>query len=117
MTDCQLVITGPFGRIDLTRVRDWREWDSQSTMHTSEGETTTHSGWAGSFRTDRDTPDGKDLFGLLDASFFSQTKEPVTIYRWTIAQDGSVSTYRYDNARLSLAPGGVAFSASGRVRV
>ncbi len=56
--DCQLVITGPFGRIDLTSVRDWREWDTRSTLHTSEGETTTHSGLAGMFRTDRDTPAG-----------------------------------------------------------
>ena len=101
-TDCQLVILGPFGRIDLTHVTGFVETNTDG------------AAWAGTFQTiERDTRAVDDLYGLLEAEFFSQTQEPVRVYRY---EPGDL-VWQYDNARLSLAPGGVAFTASGRVRV
>ncbi len=104
MSDCQLVITGPFGRIDLTHVTDFR--DDQD-----------FDGWECSFRLERGGKVENDLFGLLDAQFFSQTTEPIEVWRYETLGIAGTRTYLYPDARLSLAKGGVAFSASGRVRV
>lgn len=113
MTDCQLVILGAFGRIDLSHVTGFVEEQYTGWSGTK---------WSGSFRIERGSKATDDLFGLLDAAFFSQTKEPVTIYQYVMVPNppytgGESRVYQFDNARLSLAPGGVAFSASGRVRV
>lgn len=101
-TDCQLVILGPFGRIDLTAT-DWTETQDVGT------------GWSGTFTvTERNTRGADDLYGLLEAEFFSQTKEPVDVWRY---EPGDI-VWKYPNAVLKLAPGGgVAFLSEGRVRV
>ncbi len=103
MTDCQLVITGPFGRIDLTSTDDFTETQAMGTA------------WGGTFTLARDTKDADDLYGLIEQSWFDQIPDGVPVQMWRPLPDGT--EYRYDNARLSLAPGGVAFTASGRVRV
>jgi len=118
-TDCQLVILGPFGRITLNHVTGFVEDQLiRSVTIRSDGRTQTiepaHTEWSATFQTDeRDTRALDDLFGLLEAEFFSQTKEPVDIYRY----DPDGATYHYPNARLSLTKDGVAFLSEGRVRV
>ena len=120
MTDCQLVILGPFGRITLNHVTGFVEEQLiRSVTIGSDGRTQTiepaRPEWSATFQTDeRDTRAVDDLFGLLEAEFFSQTKEVVEVYRY----DPDGARYHYPNARLSLAPGGgVAFLSEGRVRV
>ena len=112
MTDCQLVILvgGNVLRLTLNHVTNFRAVQTDG------------SSWSGSFHVERGGNGVEDLMGLLDASFFSQTIQPVGMWQYVIEPNppytgGELATYRYDDARLSLAPGGVAFTASGRVRV
>jgi hypothetical protein len=132
--DCQLVLMGPFGRVDLTYVTgfDSRQVTQSVRLDRLDGVpmgAELPKGWEGSFEVERGTSAVDDFFALSEQAFFNNGSLPAgTVYQYVAEVDGSVSTYQYSGVVFKLANAGswrgdapvkqkLDFFATQRVRV
>ena len=110
--DCQLVVVGPYGRVDLTHVTGFecRQVTSSVRIARIDG---THlaaelpKGWDGMFELERGSSAVEDFIAQLEAGFFGGSAMTVsTLYQYVSEADGSTSTYQFDGAVFKLAHAG-----------
>jgi hypothetical protein len=110
--DCQLVLMGPFGRVDLTYVTGF---ESRQITHSVRLDrldgvpmgAELPKGWEGSFEVERGTSAVDDFFATTENAFFNQGSLPAgVVYQYIAEVDGSVSTYQYVGVVFKLANSG-----------
>jgi hypothetical protein len=132
--DSQLVVLGPFGRIDLEHVTGFESRQVTASVRVNRLDGTQigaelPKGWEGSFELERGNSDADDFIAQAEAAFYNGTFIPAgTLYQYVNETDGSVSTYQYDAVVFKLANAGqwrgdapvkqkLEFFASTRVRL
>ncbi len=110
--DCQLVVIGPAGRVDLTHVTGF---ESRQLTHAirvdrldgAQMAAELPKGWEGSFEIERGNSAVDDFIAAAENQFFTSGRVPPgTLYQYVTETDGSTSTYQYDNVVFKLANSG-----------
>jgi hypothetical protein len=110
--DCQLVVIGPFGRVDLSFVTGFESHqvtapvriDRMDGVHMA---AELPKGWDGFFELERGNSAIDDFIAAIEAAYHSGTAVPTgTLYQYVQEADGSTSTYQYDAAVFKLAQAG-----------
>ncbi len=110
--DCQLVVIGPAGRVDLTHVTGF---ESRQLTHAirvdrldgAQMAAELPKGWEGIFEIERGNSAVDDFIAAAENQFFtSGYVPPGTLYQYVTETDGSTSTYQYDNVVFKLANSG-----------
>jgi hypothetical protein len=110
--DCQLVVMGPFGRVDFTHVTgfDSRQITSPVRVDRIDGlqlGAELPKGWDGVFELERGTSVAEDFIATIEADYYAGSAiVPGTIYQYVQETDGSTSTYQYDGVVFKLAQAG-----------
>jgi hypothetical protein len=132
--DCQLVVMGPFGRIDLTHVTGFDSHQLTTPIRIDRIDGTQlgaelPKGWEGSFELERGSSSVDDFIAKTEAAYLSGTAVPTgTLYQYVQEVDGSTSTYQYNGVVFKLSQAGswrgdqsvkqkLDFFATTRVRV
>lgn len=132
--DCQLVVIGPAGRVDLTYVTGFesRQLTTPVRIDRLDGvpmAAELPKGWEGSFEVERGTSEVDDFIAAAEAAYFAQGSLPAgSLYQYVNEVDGSTSTYQYDAVVFKLANAGawrgdsavkqkLEFWASSRTRI
>jgi hypothetical protein len=110
--DCQLVVMGPQGRVDLTYVTGF---ESRQITHSVRLDrldgipmgAELPKGWEGSFEVERGTSAVDDFIAASEQAFLSQGSLPAgTVYQYVAEVDGSTSTYQYSGVVFKLVNAG-----------
>ncbi|HEX3350108.1 MAG TPA: hypothetical protein VHS58_18620 [Acetobacteraceae bacterium] len=110
--DCQLVVIGPFGRVDLTHVTGF---ESRQVTHPIRIDridgvqlaAELPKGWDGSFDLERGSSAAEDFIAAIEAAYFAGSPVvPGTLYQYVQETDGSTSTYQYEGVVFKLAQAG-----------
>ena len=110
--DCQLVVMGPAGRVDLSHVTAFESRQLTHPIRVDRLDGTQMAaelpkGWEGSFEIERGTSAVDDFIAAAESQFFVNGRiPPGTLYQYVTETDGSTSTYQYDNAVFKLASAG-----------
>ncbi|MBV9756354.1 MAG: hypothetical protein JO047_04810 [Alphaproteobacteria bacterium] len=110
--DCQLVVIGPAGRVDLTYVTGFesRQLTTPVRIDRLDGvpmAAELPKGWEGSFEVERGTSEVDDFIAAAEAAYFAQGSLPAgSLYQYVTEVDGSTSTYQYDSVVFKLANAG-----------
>ena len=110
--DCQLVVMGPYGRLDLTHVTSFesRQMTAPVRVDCIDGTQMAAElpkGWEGHFELERGSPSVDDFIAQAEAAFFTGAAVPVgTLYQYVSETDGSTSTYQYTGVVFKLAQAG-----------
>jgi hypothetical protein len=110
--DCQLVIMGPFGRVDLSYVTGFesRQLTQSVRLDRLDGVpmgAELPKGWEGSFEVERGTSTVDDFMAVAEQAFFTQGNLPAgTIYQYIQEVDGSTSTYQYSGVVFKVSNSG-----------
>ncbi len=110
--DCQLVVIGPQGRVDLTHVTgfDSRQMTHPVRVDRLDGSTIAAElpkGWEGSFEIERGSAAVDDFIAAAEAQFHARGHvQPGSLYQYVAETDGSTSTYQYDGVVFRLANAG-----------
>ena len=132
--DCQVVVIGPAGRVDLTHVIGFesRQFTASVRVDRMDGlhmAAELPRGWEGSFEIDRGNSAVDDMIAAIEQSYFTDGQfGSGTLYQYVTETDGSLSTYQYDNVVFRLSNAGqwkgdasvkqkLEFFASRRTRV
>ena len=95
MRDCQLVVMGPFGRVDLAHVIGFERRRA----------TQPPNGWEGTFELERGGNATDDFIARIEKAYSDGGAVPAgTLYQYVSETDGSTSTYQYDGAVFRLGP-------------
>ena len=133
-SDCQVVVMGPFGRVDLAHVTGFEAQQLTVAVRVDRMDgvqlgAELPKGWAGSFSLDRGSSAVDDFIAQIEAAYLAgQSINAGTLYQYIREPDGSVSTYQFNGAVFKLALAGtykgdspvtqrLEFYASGRTRV
>ncbi len=110
--DCQLVVMGPFGRVDLTYVTGFESHQVTQSIRLDRLDgvpmgAELPKGWEGGFEVERGTSAVDDFIAAMEQAFFAQGSLPAgTIYQYVTEVDGSTSTYQYNGVVFRLANSG-----------
>jgi hypothetical protein len=110
--DCQLVVMGPQGRVDLTYVTGFesRQITQSVRLDRLDGVpmgAELPKGWEGSFEVERGTSAVDDFIAAAEQIFLNQGSLPAgTVYQYVTEVDGSTSTYQYSGVVFKLANAG-----------
>jgi hypothetical protein len=110
--DCQLVVMGPYGRIDLTYVTafDSRQMTTPVRVECIDGTQMAAElpkGWEGHFEVERGSSAADDFIARAEAAYCAGSTVPAgTLYQYVNETDGSTSTYQYEGAVFKLAQAG-----------
>ncbi len=108
--DCQLVVMGPYGRIDLAHVT---AWDSRLNKTLDRPH-----GWEGMFELERGSNAADDFIARIAHAYERGDAIPAgTFYQYVAERDGSISTYQYDGAVFRFALDRPAQDTSARQRI
>lgn len=133
-SDCQIVVMGPFGRVDLAHVTGFEARQITMAVRVDRLDgvqlgAELPKGWAGSFSLDRGSSAVDDFVAELEQAYFSgQSIGAGTLYQYVNEPNGSISTYQFNGVVFKLTSSGVYkgdaavtqrldFYASGRTRV
>ncbi len=133
-SDCQIVVMGPFGRVDLMHVTGFEAQQLTVAVRVDRLDgvqlgAELPKGWAGSFSLDRGSSAVDDFIAQIEAAYLAgQTINGGTLYQYVQEPDGSTSTYQFNGAVFKLTSAGIykgdapvaqklEFYASGRTRV
>ena len=111
--DTQLVVMGPYGRVDISHVTGFesRQLTSPIRVNRLDGSqlgAELPKGWDGSFEVERGTSELDDFISSIEQNFYNGTgTSPGTMYQYITETDGSVSTYQFDGVVFKLASAGV----------
>lgn len=106
--DCQLVLMGPQGRVDLTYVTAFesRQMTQSIRLDRLDGVpmgAELPKGWEGSFEVERGTSSIDDFIAVSEQAFVNLGSLPAgTVYQYVTEVDGSVSTYEFSGAVFKL---------------
>jgi hypothetical protein len=110
--DCQLVVMGPYGRVDLTYVTGFesRQITQSVRLDRLDGVpmgAELPKGWEGSFEVERGTSAVDDFMSAAELAFYTNGSIPAgTVYQYVMEVDGSTSTYQYSGVVFKLASSG-----------
>ena len=110
--DCQLVVMGPFGRLDLSHVTgfDSRQVTTPVRIDRIDGvqmAAELPKGWEGHFEIERGSSAADDFVARTEDAYHSGSAVPSgTLYQYVSETDGSTSTYQYEGAVFKLAQAG-----------
>jgi hypothetical protein len=110
--DCQLVVMGPFGRIDLTHVTGFESRQLTAPIRVDRIDGTQLAaelpkGWEGQFDIERGSSAVDDFIAQTEAAFLHGTAIPTgTLYQYVSEVNGSTSTYQYDSVVFKLTQAG-----------
>lgn len=119
--DCQIVLMGPFGRIDLTHVTSF---ESRQLTHPVRVErmdgvqlgAELPRGWEGHFDVERGSSAVDDFIARMEQIFFATGQMAAgSLYQYVTEADGSTSTYQYDSVVFRLESAG-AWRGDGAVK-
>lgn len=110
--DCQLVVIGPAGRVDMTHVTGF---ESRQLTHSlrvdrmdgSQLAAELPKGWEGTFEVERGSSAVDDFIEAAETQFYAGSTVPAgTLYQYVTETDGSTSTYQYDSVVFKLTTAG-----------
>lgn len=110
--DCQLVVMGPLGRVDLTYVTGFESKQLTQSVRVDRLDgvpmgAELPKGWEGSFEVERGTSAVDDFIAASEQSFLSNGALPAgTVYQYISEVDGSTSTYQYSGVVFKLVNAG-----------
>ena len=110
--DCQLVVVGPAGRVDLTYVTGFESHQLTTAIRIERLDGVNMGaelpkGWEGSFELERGSPEVDDFIAAIEAAYYAQGSLATgTLYQYVQEADGSVATYQYDGVAFKLANAG-----------
>jgi hypothetical protein len=133
-SDCQIVVMGPFGRVDLAHVTGFeaRQMTMAIRVDRLDGVqlgAELPKGWSGSFSLDRGSSAVDDFIAQIEQVYLAgQSIGAGTLYQYINEPDGSTSTYQFNGVVFKLTSAGVYkgdapvtqrldFYASGRTNV
>ncbi|MBB5373637.1 hypothetical protein [Acidocella aromatica] len=111
--DCQLVVMGPFGRVDLAHVTGFEAQQITAAVRVDRLDgvqlgAELPKGWSGSFTLDRGSSAVDDFIAKIEQAYLSgKTIQGGTLYQYVNETDGSVSTYQFSGVVFKLASAGV----------
>ncbi len=132
--DCQLVVMGPYGRIDLAHVTAFESRQVTAAVRVDRIDgvqlaAELPKGWDGVFELERGNSVVDDFIAKAEAAFYAGSSVAAgTLYQYVSETDGSTSTYQYNGVVFKLAQAGnwrgdqsvkqrMEFFASNRTRV
>ncbi len=110
--DCQLVVIGPAGRVDLTHVTGF---ESRQITHSLRVDRLDGSqlaaelprGWEGTFEVERGNSAVDDFIAAAETQFYVGDQAATgTLYQYVAESDGSTSTYQFDGVVFKLTSAG-----------
>lgn len=110
--DCQLVVMGSSGRVDLTHVTGFESRQITRPIRVDRLDGTQIAaelpkGWEGGFEIERGTSAVDDFIAAAENQFFTSGRvAPGTLYQYVTETDGSTSTYQYDGVVFKLSSAG-----------
>ncbi|MGR3717173.1 MAG: hypothetical protein ACU0B1_10540 [Thermohalobaculum sp.] len=110
--DCQLVVTGSSGRLDLSFVTGFecRQLTHSIRLDRLDGVpmgAELPRGWEGSFELERGNSAVDDFIAQLESGFYSGGSMPTgTVYQYVTETDGSMSTYQFSGVVFRLGSAG-----------
>ncbi len=111
--DCQVVVLGPFGRVDLEHVTGFQSRQITASVRVDRMDGTMlgaelPKGWDGSFEIERGSSSADDLVSQIEQSYLSgTTPAPGTLYQYVDEVSGSTSTYQFNGVVFKLASAGI----------
>jgi hypothetical protein len=110
--DCQLVVMGPFGRLDLTHVTGFESRQLTAAIRIDRIDGTQVAaelpkGWEGQFDLERGNSAVDDFIAQTEAAFNNGKSVPTgTLYQYISEVNGSTSTYQYSSVVFKLTQAG-----------
>lgn len=110
--DCQLVVIGPFGRVDLTHVTGFESQQNTQPVRVDRLDgvqmgAELPKGWQGSFDLERGSSAADDFIAAVEQAYYGNGNISTgTLYQYVTETDGSTSTYQYDGVVFKLASAG-----------
>jgi hypothetical protein len=110
--DCQVVVMGPYGRVDLTHVTGFESRQITASVRVDRIDGThlgaeLPKGWDGQFELERGTSDAEDFIARLEADYYAGSLAASgTMYQYIAEADGSTSTYQFDSVVFKLSHAG-----------
>jgi len=111
--DCQVVVLGAYGRVDLEHVTGFEARQLTASVRVDRIDGTTlgaelPKGWEGSFELERGNSAAEDFIAQLESDFFAGNNPAAgTLYQYITEVDGSTSTYQFDNVVFRLTNAGL----------
>jgi hypothetical protein len=110
--DTQVVVMGPFGRVDLTHVTGFESRQLTQSIRVTRLDgrqlaTELPKGWEGSFDVERGNSVVDDFISQIESTYYATG--PVnagTLYQYVNEPDGSTSTYQYHGVVFKLGSAG-----------
>jgi len=110
--DCQLVVMGPYGRIDLTHVTGFESRQLTAPVRVSRIDgvqlaAELPKGWEGQFELERGSSAVDDFIARIEDAYSNgNSVSPGILYQYVNETDGSTSTYQYDGVVFKLSQAG-----------
>lgn len=110
--DCQVVVLGPYGRIDLSHVTGFESRQLTSSVRVdridgSQLGAELPKGWEGQFDLERGNSAAEDFIAQVEADFYAgRAPATGTMYQYIQESDGSTSTYQFDGVVFKLVQAG-----------
>ena len=110
--DCQLVIMGPFGRVDLQHVTGFEVSQITQAVRVDRLDgvqlgAELPRGWQGVFTLDRGNSVADDFIAAIEKAYLAGQPIPAgTLYQYVLETDGSTSTYQFDGVVFKLSSAG-----------
>jgi hypothetical protein len=111
--DCQVVVLGPFGRVDLEHVTGFESRQITASVRVDRMDGTMlgaelPKGWDGSFDIERGSSAVDDLLAQIEQTYLAGgSVAPGTLYQYVDEVDGSTSTYQYNSVVFKLTSSGL----------
>ena len=111
--DCQLVVMGPFGRVDLAHVIGFevQQMTQQVRVDRLDGVqlgAELPRGWQGTFSLDRGSSAADDFMAQIEQAYLAgQAIAAGTLYQYVNESDGTTSTYQYSGVVFKLTSAGI----------
>ena len=110
--DTQLVVIGPFGRIDLAHVTGFecRQMTQSVRVNRLDGKQIgmeLPKGWEGYFDLERGSSGADDFIARIEQDYFNGIVDQTgTMYQYVTESDGSTSTYQFETVVFHLVNAG-----------
>ena len=119
--DCQLVVIGPNGRVDLSFVTAFESHQATHPVRVDRLDgvhlaAEIPGGWEGRFELERGTSAADDFIAMLEQTWYTTGQLPGgTLYQYVNETDGSTSTYQYSGCVFKMLSSG-AWHGQGSVK-
>lgn len=110
--DCQVVVLGPFGRVDFDHVTGFESRQVTASVRVDRMDGTMlgaelPKGWDGVFDIERGSPAVDDMLSQIEQSYLAGTTPGAgTLYQYIDEIDGSTSTYQFNGVVFKLTSAG-----------